>query len=59
MSSISTQLNIRCVLCDARYAFSTNNQPTMVPIPNQNVEIGKASQMSRNDIDRLNRLYKC
>merc|ERR1712212_1245784 len=42
-----------------RYAFSKNNQPTMVPIPNQNIEIGKASQMSRNDIDRLNRLYKC
>jgi len=42
-----------------KYAFSKNNQPTMVPIPNQNVVIGKATQMSRNDIDRLNRLYKC
>ncbi|KAM6973451.1 high choriolytic enzyme 2-like isoform 1-T1 [Aplochiton taeniatus] len=42
-----------------RYAFSKNNQPTMVPIPNQNVEIGKASQMSQSDITRLNRLYKC
>ncbi|XP_056137299.1 hatching enzyme 1.2-like [Lampris incognitus] len=42
-----------------RYAFSKNNKPTMVPIPNQNVEIGKATQMSKNDIIRLNRLYKC
>ncbi|KAM4618348.1 high choriolytic enzyme 2-like [Polymixia lowei] len=42
-----------------RYAFSKNNQPTMVPIPNQNVEIGKATQMSKNDITRLNRLYQC
>lgn len=31
----------------------------MVPIPNNNVSFGEATQMSRNDIDRLNRLYKC
>lgn len=43
----------------SRYAFSKNNQPTMVPIPNQNVPFGKATQMSQNDINRLNRLYKC
>ncbi|XP_048118524.1 high choriolytic enzyme 2-like isoform X2 [Alosa alosa] len=40
-------------------AFSKNNQPTMVPIPNSNVAIGQATQMSQNDINRLNRLYKC
>merc|ERR1712168_576169 len=51
--------NVQSVMQYHKYAFSKNNQPTMVPIPNQNVEIGKASQMSRNDIDRLNRLYKC
>ena len=52
-----------CVLLSvvhaSRYAFSKNNQPTMVPIPNQNAVIGKATQMSQNDITRLNRLYKC
>ncbi|KAG7467966.1 hypothetical protein MATL_G00137840 [Megalops atlanticus] len=42
-----------------RYAFSKNNQPTMIPIPNSNVEIGKATQMSRNDILRVNKLYQC
>ncbi|KAM6950230.1 low choriolytic enzyme-like, partial [Lycodopsis pacificus] len=42
-----------------KYAFSKNNRPTMVPIPNSNVAFGQATQMSRNDIDRLNRLYKC
>ncbi|KAG7279004.1 hypothetical protein CRUP_001945 [Coryphaenoides rupestris] len=41
------------------YAFSKNKQPTMVPIPNQNIPIGKATQMSQNDINRLNKLYKC
>ncbi|MEQ2236059.1 hypothetical protein ILYODFUR_008556, partial [Ilyodon furcidens] len=42
-----------------RYAFSANNQPTMVPIPDSSVSIGTATQMSRNDINRLNRLYNC
>ncbi|KAF0043676.1 hypothetical protein F2P81_005013 [Scophthalmus maximus] len=42
-----------------KYAFSKNNYPTMVPIPNSNVSFGQATQMSKNDIDRLNRLYQC
>ncbi|CAL8325846.1 unnamed protein product [Gadus morhua 'NCC'] len=42
-----------------KYAFSKNNQPSMVPIPNQNAVIGKATQMSQNDITRLNSLYNC
>ncbi|KAM8888022.1 hatching enzyme 1.2-like [Synchiropus picturatus] len=42
-----------------KYAFSKNNQPTMLPIPNSNVSFGNAQQMSRNDIARLNTLYKC
>ncbi|XP_075966294.1 hatching enzyme 1.2-like [Anarhichas minor] len=40
-------------------AFSKNNQPTMVPIPNSNVSFGNAKEMSRNDIARLNTLYSC
>uniref|UniRef100_H3CKR4 Metalloendopeptidase n=1 Tax=Tetraodon nigroviridis TaxID=99883 RepID=H3CKR4_TETNG len=42
-----------------RYAFSSNGQPTMVPIPNANVSFGNAKQMSQYDIARLNKLYKC
>uniref|UniRef100_A0A8C6S6F1 Metalloendopeptidase n=1 Tax=Neogobius melanostomus TaxID=47308 RepID=A0A8C6S6F1_9GOBI len=42
-----------------RYAFSRNGQPTIVPIPNPNVCIGRATEMSANDILRVNRLYKC
>ncbi|XP_068567593.1 hatching enzyme 1.2-like [Cebidichthys violaceus] len=42
-----------------KYAFSKNNRPTMVPIPNSNVAFGQATQMSNNDIVRLNRLYQC
>ncbi|XP_022078274.1 hatching enzyme 1.2-like [Acanthochromis polyacanthus] len=43
----------------SKYAFSKNNQPTMVAIPNANVQFGMATEMSQNDITRLNRLYKC
>lgn len=43
----------------SRTAFSKNGQPTMIPIPNPNVSFGQATQMSQNDITRLNRLYKC
>ncbi|KAE8296935.1 Low choriolytic enzyme [Larimichthys crocea] len=42
-----------------KYAFSKNNQPTMLPIPNSNVSFGNAKEMSRNDIARLNKLYQC
>ncbi|KAI9517799.1 hypothetical protein NQZ68_000968 [Dissostichus eleginoides] len=42
-----------------KYAFSKNNRPTMLPVPNSNVPFGQATQMSNNDIDRLNRLYQC
>lgn len=48
-----------CSVYCCRYAFSKNNQPTMVPIPNSNVSFGNAKEMSRNDIARLNTLYKC
>ncbi|KAM4618875.1 high choriolytic enzyme 1-like [Polymixia lowei] len=42
-----------------RYAFSKNNQPTLVAIPDSSVEFGKATEMSQNDILRVNRLYNC
>ncbi|XP_059928060.1 astacin-like metalloendopeptidase [Gadus macrocephalus] len=54
-----TSYDYNSVMQYHRYAFSKNNQPTMVPIPDANVSFGKATQMSRNDITRLNTLYKC
>ncbi|XP_008403268.1 low choriolytic enzyme-like [Poecilia reticulata] len=54
-----TPYDYNSVMQYERYAFSKNNLPTMEPIPNSNVSFGKATQMSQNDIDRLNRLYKC
>uniref|UniRef100_A0AAV2LTL2 Metalloendopeptidase n=1 Tax=Knipowitschia caucasica TaxID=637954 RepID=A0AAV2LTL2_KNICA len=42
-----------------RTAFSRNGQPTMVPIPNSNVNLGGAREMSAADKKRLTSLYKC
>ncbi|KAL7401727.1 hypothetical protein ABVT39_003870 [Epinephelus coioides] len=43
----------------SKYAFSKNNQPTLVAIPDANVQFGTATEMSQKDIIRLNRLYNC
>ncbi|XP_074489726.1 hatching enzyme 1.2-like [Sebastes fasciatus] len=43
----------------SKYAFSKNNQPTLVAIPDSSVQFGVASEMSQKDIIRLNRLYNC
>ncbi|XP_074533759.1 high choriolytic enzyme 1-like [Halichoeres trimaculatus] len=55
----NTPYDYNSVMQYHRYAFSANNRPTMEPIPNANVDFGNASQMSQNDIDRVNRLYRC
>ncbi|KAM4573553.1 high choriolytic enzyme 1-like [Odontesthes bonariensis] len=57
--NMNTPYDYNSVMQYHRYAFSANNKPTMVPIPNPNVAFGTATQMSNNDITRLNRLYKC
>ncbi|XP_033982071.1 high choriolytic enzyme 1-like [Trematomus bernacchii] len=57
--NLNTPYDYNSVMQYHRYAFSGNNMPTMVPIPNANVEFGTANQMSRNDISRLNTLYTC
>ncbi|XP_065145567.1 high choriolytic enzyme 1-like isoform X2 [Paramisgurnus dabryanus] len=54
-----TPYDYHSVMQYQRNAFSKNGYPTMVPIPNSNVQLGGATQMSKNDITRLNRLYKC
>ncbi|XP_071315086.1 high choriolytic enzyme 1-like [Trachinotus anak] len=43
----------------SKYAFSKNNRPTLVAIPDPSVQFGVATEMSQKDILRLNRLYNC
>ncbi|XP_054476469.1 high choriolytic enzyme 1-like [Anoplopoma fimbria] len=57
--NLNTPYDYNSVMQYRRDAFSRNNKPTMVPIPNPNVEFGTATKMSKNDIIRVNKLYKC
>ncbi|XP_049451388.1 low choriolytic enzyme-like [Epinephelus fuscoguttatus] len=57
--NLGTPYDYNSVMHYGRFAFSRNRQPTIVPIPNPNVAIGRATQMSPTDILRVNRLYRC
>lgn len=58
---VGVQANIVFIILSVnhRYAFSKNGKPTIIPIPNSDVSIGRATQMSPTDIRRVNRLYRC
>ncbi|XP_026070982.1 high choriolytic enzyme 1-like [Carassius auratus] len=56
-NNLGTPYDYNSVMHYSRYAFSKNNEPTMIPIPDRNAVIGEARKMSPNDIRRLNRLY--
>lgn len=57
--SVNILLSVHYYFLCNRFAFSRNRQPTIIPIPNPNVDIGRATEMSPNDIRRVNILYKC
>ncbi|KAK3509897.1 hypothetical protein QTP70_019380, partial [Hemibagrus guttatus] len=56
-NNLNTPYDYNSVMHYSRYAFSKNREPTILPIPDNNVPIGRATEMSRNDILRVNRLY--
>ncbi|XP_038125156.1 high choriolytic enzyme 1-like [Cyprinodon tularosa] len=58
-NNLGTPYDYSSVMHYGRYAFSRNREPTIVPIPDANVQIGRATTMSRTDILRVNRLYQC
>ncbi|CAB1432695.1 unnamed protein product [Pleuronectes platessa] len=57
--NLGTPYDYNSIMHYTRYAFSRNREPTIVPIPDSNVAIGRASQMSPTDIIRVNSLYQC
>ncbi|XP_030649866.1 high choriolytic enzyme 1-like [Chanos chanos] len=58
-NNLGTPYDYNSIMHYSRTAFSRNGQPTIVPIPDPNVPIGTARQMSPNDILRVNKLYRC
>ncbi|KAM4602587.1 low choriolytic enzyme-like [Polymixia lowei] len=57
--NLGTPYDYNSVMQYSRFAFSRNRQPTILPIPDNNVVIGRATEMSDVDILRVNRLYNC
>ncbi|XP_057696045.1 low choriolytic enzyme-like [Corythoichthys intestinalis] len=57
--NLGTPYDYNSVMHYGRFAFSRNRQPTIVPIPDENVAIGRADKMSPIDIRRVNILYQC
>uniref|UniRef100_A0A3B1IMB0 Metalloendopeptidase n=1 Tax=Astyanax mexicanus TaxID=7994 RepID=A0A3B1IMB0_ASTMX len=56
-NNLKTPYDYGSVMHYGRDAFSNNGQPTMIPIPDQNVAVGRAQEMNANDILRIKRLY--
>ncbi|KAI5609625.1 nephrosin isoform 2 precursor, partial [Silurus asotus] len=56
-NNLNTPYDYNSIMQYDRCASSKNGQPTMIPIPDNNVPIGLATEMSPNDILRVNRLY--
>ncbi|CAL8404865.1 unnamed protein product [Boreogadus saida] len=60
-NNLGTPYDYNSVMHYGRYAFSKQYGllPTIVPIPDSTAVIGRATEMSGNDIERLNKLYQC
>ncbi|XP_077375447.1 high choriolytic enzyme 1-like [Festucalex cinctus] len=57
--NLGTPYDYNSVMHYGRFAFSKNRQATIVPIPDNNVPIGRAERMSPIDIRRVNIVYNC
>ncbi|XP_061559265.1 low choriolytic enzyme-like [Phycodurus eques] len=57
--NLGTPYDYNSVMHYGRFAFSRNRRPTIIPIPDNDVAIGRATRMSPIDISRVNLLYGC
>nr|XP_046251843.1 high choriolytic enzyme 1-like isoform X2 [Scatophagus argus] len=58
-NNLNTPYDFDSVMHYSKYAFSKNGLPTIVAKSDPNLEFGLASEMSANDIERVNKLYQC
>ncbi|KAM9367052.1 hatching enzyme 1.2-like [Symphorus nematophorus] len=58
-NNLGTSYDFNSVMHYSKYAFSKNGKPTIIAKNNSTLSFGLARQMSRNDIIRVNRLYRC
>ncbi|XP_008295544.1 high choriolytic enzyme 2-like [Stegastes partitus] len=58
-NNLWTRYDYNSVMHYSKYAFSKNGQPTIVARSNPNLNFGRATYMSYNDVQRVKRLYRC
>lgn len=58
-NNLGTPYDFESVMHYRRNAFSKNGLPTIEAKSNPNRNFGNARQMSANDIERVNKLYRC
>ncbi|XP_051800852.1 high choriolytic enzyme 1-like [Acanthochromis polyacanthus] len=58
-NNLETSYDFSSVMHYSKYAFSKNGRPTIVAKSDPNKKFGQRSSMSANDIQRVNRLYRC
>ncbi|CAL8368896.1 unnamed protein product [Gadus morhua 'NCC'] len=58
-NNLNTPYDYTSIMHYGRTAFSINGRDSITPIPNSRVRIGQRRGMTRNDILRIKRLYRC
>ncbi|CAL8391368.1 unnamed protein product [Arctogadus glacialis] len=58
-NNLNTPYDYTSIMHYGRKAFSINGRDSITPIPNSSVRLGQRKGMTKNDILRINRLYRC
>ncbi|XP_063737426.1 hatching enzyme 1.2-like [Eleginops maclovinus] len=58
-NNLGTPYDFDSIMHYGKYAFSKNSQPTILAKSNPSLNFGTAGTMSKNDIARVNKLYRC